>query len=82
MRVLRYLSFFLALLTPSLYVAVSTFHQEMLPTPFLISLHNQYIWLASGNNDPRYQCRGSLLWENMHFCTNIKRVYISAAPNF
>ncbi|MFJ7928239.1 spore germination protein [Peribacillus sp. NPDC096448] len=40
-RVLRYLSFFLALLTPSLYVAVSTFHQEMLPTPLLISLASQ-----------------------------------------
>ncbi|MGE7905778.1 spore germination protein [Peribacillus sp. NPDC094092] len=40
-RILRYLSFFLALLTPSLYVAVSTFHQEMLPTPLLISLASQ-----------------------------------------
>ncbi|MGG0412671.1 spore germination protein [Peribacillus simplex] len=40
-RVLRYLSFFLALLTPSIYVAVSTFHQEMLPTPLLISLSSQ-----------------------------------------
>jgi spore germination protein KA len=40
-RVLRYLSFFLALLTPSLYIAVSTFHQEMLPTPLLISLASQ-----------------------------------------
>ncbi|WP_413023968.1 spore germination protein [Peribacillus frigoritolerans] len=40
-RILRYLSFFLALLTPSLYVAVSTFHQEMLPTPLLISLSSQ-----------------------------------------
>nr|WP_330219554.1 spore germination protein [Peribacillus muralis] len=40
-RLLRYLSFFLALFTPSLYVAVSTFHQEMLPTPLLISLASQ-----------------------------------------
>ncbi|MGW8424990.1 spore germination protein [Peribacillus simplex] len=40
-RILRYLSFFLALLTPSLYIAVSTFHQEMLPTPLLISLASQ-----------------------------------------
>jgi spore germination protein KA len=40
-RILRYFSFFLALLTPSLYIAVSTFHQEMLPTPLLISLASQ-----------------------------------------
>ncbi|MEC0275433.1 spore germination protein [Peribacillus castrilensis] len=40
-RILRYISFFLALLTPSLYVAISTFHQEMLPTPLLISLASQ-----------------------------------------
>nr|WP_263327768.1 spore germination protein [Neobacillus sp. Marseille-Q6967] len=40
-RLLRYLSFFLALLTPSLYIAVTTFHQEMLPTQLLISLASQ-----------------------------------------
>ena len=40
-RMLRYLCFFLALLTPSLYVAVTTFHQEMLPTALLISLASQ-----------------------------------------
>ncbi|MBZ5752037.1 spore germination protein [Metabacillus litoralis] len=40
-RMLRYLTFFLSLLTPSLYVAVTTFHQEMLPTPLLISLASQ-----------------------------------------
>lgn len=40
-RVLRYFSFFLALLTPSAYIAVTTFHQEMLPTPLLISLTSQ-----------------------------------------
>ncbi len=40
-RLLRYLSFFLALLTPSAYIAVTTFHQEMLPTPLLISLAAQ-----------------------------------------
>ncbi|MBN8210418.1 spore germination protein [Bacillus sp. NTK071] len=40
-RLLRYLSFFLALLTPSAYIAVTTFHQEMLPTPLLVSLAAQ-----------------------------------------
>jgi spore germination protein KA len=40
-RLLRYFSFFLSLLTPSAYIAVTTFHQEMLPTPLLISLAAQ-----------------------------------------
>ncbi|MBT2740673.1 spore germination protein [Bacillus sp. ISL-77] len=40
-RLLRYISFFLALLTPSLFIAVTTFHQEMLPTQLLISLASQ-----------------------------------------
>ena len=40
-RILRYISFFLALLTPSAYIAVTTFHQEMLPTSLLISLASQ-----------------------------------------
>jgi spore germination protein KA len=40
-RLLRYLAFFLALLTPSLFIAVTTFHQEMLPTQLLISLASQ-----------------------------------------
>lgn len=40
-RLLRYFAFFLALLTPSAYIAVTTFHQEMLPTPLLISLAAQ-----------------------------------------
>jgi len=40
-RLLRYMAFFLALLTPSAYIAVTTFHQEMLPTPLLISLAAQ-----------------------------------------
>lgn len=40
-RLLRYIAFFLALITPSAYVAVSTYHQEMLPTPLLISLAEQ-----------------------------------------
>jgi spore germination protein KA len=41
LRLLRYLSFFIALLGPSLYIAITTFHQEMIPTPLLISLAAQ-----------------------------------------
>lgn len=37
-RLLRYFSFLIALLTPSLYIALTTYHQEMLPTPLLISI--------------------------------------------
>jgi spore germination protein KA len=40
-RLLRYLAFFLALLSPAAYIAVTTFHQEMLPTPLLVSLAAQ-----------------------------------------
>lgn len=40
-RLLRYLCFGIALLTPSLYIAISTFHQEMLPTNLLTSLIGQ-----------------------------------------
>ncbi|WP_438448690.1 spore germination protein [Gorillibacterium sp. sgz5001074] len=41
LRLLRLVCFFIALLLPSLYIAVTTFHQEMLPTPLLISLAAQ-----------------------------------------
>lgn len=41
LRILRYFSIFISLLAPSLYVAVTTFHQEMLPTTLLISLAAQ-----------------------------------------
>ncbi|WP_136604928.1 spore germination protein [Paenibacillus dokdonensis] len=37
-RVLRFISFFIGLLLPSLYVAIITFHQEMIPTSWLIKL--------------------------------------------
>lgn len=37
-RMLRMLAFFIALLGPSLYIAITTFHQEMLPTPLMISI--------------------------------------------
>lgn len=41
LRLIRYLSFSLSMLLPSLYIAITTFHQGMLPTPFLISLAAQ-----------------------------------------
>ncbi|MFS0728094.1 spore germination protein [Paenibacillus sp. 1P07SE] len=40
-RLLRYICFALSLLTPSFYIAVTTFHQEMIPTNLLISLIGQ-----------------------------------------
>ncbi|WP_145410020.1 spore germination protein [Paenibacillus xylanexedens] len=40
-RMLRYVAFFIAMLAPSFYIAISTFHQEMLPTTLLISLAAQ-----------------------------------------
>ncbi|MED4207362.1 spore germination protein [Neobacillus mesonae] len=41
LRFLRYVGFFIALLAPSLYIAITTFHQEMLPTLLLITLASQ-----------------------------------------
>lgn len=40
-RLLRYFCFIIALLTPSFYIAISTFHQEMIPTDLLVSLIGQ-----------------------------------------
>lgn len=40
-RMLRYLAYLLTMLTPALYIAMTTFHQEMLPTPLLISIAAQ-----------------------------------------
>ncbi|MBM7663191.1 spore germination protein KA [Bacillus mesophilus] len=40
-RFIRYISFMIALIFPSLYVAISTFHHELLPTPLLISVQAQ-----------------------------------------
>ncbi|SHK15334.1 spore germination protein KA [Anaerobranca californiensis DSM 14826] len=37
-RLLRYLAFALSLLGPSLYVAITTFHHEMIPTKLLVSI--------------------------------------------
>lgn len=41
LRVLRYLSIFISLLGPSLYVAITTFHHEMLPTRLLFGIAGQ-----------------------------------------
>jgi len=41
LRALRYIGFLIALLGPSLYIAIITFHQELIPTPLLISLAAQ-----------------------------------------
>lgn len=38
LRLLRYISFLISLVAPSVYIAAITFHQEMIPTPLLISL--------------------------------------------
>ncbi|WP_341415819.1 spore germination protein [Paenibacillus filicis] len=40
-RIVRYLAFFIVLLAPSLYIAITTYHQEMLPTNLLLNLAAQ-----------------------------------------
>ena len=40
-RTMRYLAFFIIILIPGLYIALSTFHQEMIPTSLLITIINQ-----------------------------------------
>ncbi|WP_243291593.1 spore germination protein [Bacillus sp. FJAT-47783] len=40
-RLLRYIALFISLLAPSLYIAITTFHQEMLQTSLLISIAAQ-----------------------------------------
>jgi len=40
-RMMRYFAFFSVVLIPGLYIALSTFHQEMIPTPLLITIINQ-----------------------------------------
>ncbi len=37
-RMLRFIAFLMALLLPSLYVAVITYHHEMIPTPLLLTI--------------------------------------------
>ncbi|KUP24541.1 spore germination protein [Paenibacillus sp. DMB5] len=41
LRFIRFLAFFLTLLAPALYVAITTYHQEMIPTSLVISLAAQ-----------------------------------------
>jgi len=41
LRILRIIIYFLSLLAPSIYIAATTFHQEMIPTELLISLAKQ-----------------------------------------
>jgi spore germination protein KA len=41
LRLLRIMSFFIALLAPSMYIAATTFHQEMIPTPMAIAIAAQ-----------------------------------------
>ncbi len=40
-RLIRYMAFAISLIFPSLYVAIITFHQEMLPTPLILSIASQ-----------------------------------------
>ncbi|RAP76551.1 spore germination protein [Paenibacillus montanisoli] len=42
LRILRYFGIFISFLAPSLYIAITTFHQEMLPTDLLINLADQH----------------------------------------
>ncbi|MEK5163731.1 spore germination protein [Paenibacillus sp. FSL R5-0527] len=41
LRFIRYLAFFVTMLAPALYVAITTYHQEMIPTTLVISLAAQ-----------------------------------------
>ncbi|OUM96628.1 MAG: spore gernimation protein KA [Thermobacillus sp. ZCTH02-B1] len=38
MRIIRLLALFVAVLTPSVYIAVSTFHEEMIPSDLLLAI--------------------------------------------
>lgn len=40
-RIIRYISFMITLVLPSLYVALTTYHHELLPTQLLISVQSQ-----------------------------------------
>lgn len=41
LKVLRFLCFFLAILTPAIYVAITTYNQETIPTTILINFQDQ-----------------------------------------
>ena len=38
MRIIRLLALFVAVMTPSMYIAVATFHEEMIPTDLLLAI--------------------------------------------
>lgn len=40
-RIIRYLALFITLFTPGVYIAITTFNQEMLPTQLLVSFASQ-----------------------------------------
>ena len=40
-RILRFIAFFITILTPALYIAVTTYNQEVIPTPLFISIAKQ-----------------------------------------
>lgn len=40
-RLIRYISLFISMFGPSIYIAAITFHQELIPTPLLLSLAAQ-----------------------------------------
>src|SRR5699024_2094647 len=40
-RAIRFIAFFLALLSPSIYVALGSFHQDMLPTNLALNIASQ-----------------------------------------
>ena len=40
-RIVRYIAFFITVLTPGIYIAITTYNQEMLPTELLISFAGQ-----------------------------------------
>ena len=40
-RMIRYVAFFITLLTPGVYLAITTYNQEMLPTELLVSFASQ-----------------------------------------
>ena len=41
-RLFRYIALFLSMFVPSLYIALASFHQEMIPTPLLINMLAQH----------------------------------------
>lgn len=42
-RIVRYIAFFISLLTPAIYIAITTYNQEILPTQLLVSFASQRV---------------------------------------